>query len=118
MILSGTWIASFGTSFSWKVSHFVTWNVYASACCRESDFGIGTLLARGMSSGCGIAILTVWNSKAKVCVTRNASKTKNRKKKLLGGCSINKAGGSMFVSKSTEIFFKNLHAKVSEPVGR
>ena len=43
---------------------------------------------------------------------------RTEKKKLLGGCLINKAGGSMFVSKSTENFFKNLHAKVSEPVGR
>ena len=44
---------------------------------------------------------------------------RTEKKKLLGGCSINKAGGLMLiVSKSTENFFKNLHAKVSEPVGR
>ena len=31
---------------------------------------------------------------------------RTEKKKLLGGCSINKAGESMFVSKSTEIFFQ------------
>ena len=45
---------------------------------------------------------------------------RTEKKKLLGGCLINKAGRLMLiVSKSTEnFFFKNLHAKVSEPVGK
>ena len=98
----------------------MTWNVYASACCRESDFGIGTLLARGMSSGCGIAILTVWNSKAKVCVTRNASKTKNIKKEIIRRM-FNKQGWRVNVDRfkiHSKFFFKNLHAKVSEPVGR
>lgn len=93
VILTGILIASFGTSFSLRVCHSVTWNAYASACCYpESDFGIGTYRARGMNSGCGIGIVTVLNLKVKVCVTRNALRTEERKGKL--GWSLTRLGGN------------------------
>lgn len=79
-ILIGISIASFGTSFSWRVFHSVISSVYASACHPENGFGIVTSRARGMNFDCGIVI--VLNLTVKVCATRNALMTEDKKRKI------------------------------------
>lgn len=78
VILIGISIASFGTSFSWRVFHSGIWSVYASAYRPEIGFGIVTSRARGKNFDCGT--VTVLNLKVKEFVTRNASKTEENKK--------------------------------------
>lgn len=81
VILIGISIASFGMSFSWRVFHSGIWSVYASVFHPENGFGIATFHAREKNFYCGT--VTVLNLKVKGCVTRNALKTEENKRRII-----------------------------------